>query len=128
MGDEVDVAAGAGWPDGARVEAAITVGAGWVSCELVTVIVAIMLGWMLQKNGKVPGWVKVNVKVWPLSITPLSHNPPLLVVVWMTAPAFVHVTVVPASTLRSWWEKSKICKMGPAPETGGATIGVEPGS
>ena len=38
------------------------------------------------------------------------------------------VTVVPTSTLRSWWEKSKIFRIGPAAATGGATIAVEPAS
>ena len=46
----------------------------------------------------------------------------------MIAPAFVHVTVVPAATVRSRWVKSTISRLAPAAASGGATVAVEAAS
>jgi hypothetical protein len=47
---------------------------------------------------KTPVVLNVNENDWPGVRTPESHTPPFAVVVWLTSPLFVHMTVSPTCT------------------------------
>jgi len=53
------------------------------------------VGWIVQWYLNVPTFLNTRPKVAPGASTPESHTPLFDVVVWLTLPPFVHLTLVP---------------------------------